>query len=282
MNEPINNINRNWERAMLNKLNKTVSVGKEQNFTEEEKARGRENLGITDSGSPSQKVYNIPTSQITDPQEGDITIVPASWDTISPSSTVSGDSITFDTTSYTGRIKVATTQGSVSGSYVNADDQSVNVGSISENVFPAGTKSITLTATGGVDASAVTISEEVPSYAMEYINGSWVDRIDANQFITNVISTNPVGGFLPNEVYDLGELTGNVTFALAAPTDFTKPNPYHWTFETGSTPPTVSWPSNIIWTDGIAPAPTLAANKHYEITVRNGYATLLVFSLPTV
>ena len=107
-------------------------------------------------------------------------------------------------------------------------------------------------------------------------------KVPARFINPSVLSTNPVTGFLPNEVYDLGELTGNVTFALAVPTDLTIPNPYHWTFETGSTPPTVSWPSNIIWTDDIAPAPTLAADKHYEITVRNGYATLLVFSLPTV
>lgn len=56
---------------------------------------------------------------------------------------------------------------------------------------------------------------------------------------TPVASTQPSGGFLPNVIYDLGEITGSVTFALATPTDNTIANTYVWTFETGSTAPTV-------------------------------------------
>ena len=92
-------------------------------------------------------------------------------------------------------------------------------------------------------------------------------------------STQPQGGFLPNVVYDLGEITGTVTFALASPTDNTIPNPYHWTFDTGSTAPTVTWPSGIVWPDGVTP--TIDANKHYEVLVRNGYASILVYTLPS-
>ena len=90
-------------------------------------------------------------------------------------------------------------------------------------------------------------------------------------------TTQPSGGFLPNKVYDLGTLTGTVTFALAAPTDNTRPNPYHWTFETGSTAPTVTWPSGITWAGGAAP--TVNANNHYEIMVRKGYGTSLEFDI---
>jgi len=94
-----------------------------------------------------------------------------------------------------------------------------------------------------------------------------------------VVSSQPQGGFAPNVVYDLGELTGTVTFALASPTDNSIPNPYHWTFDTGSTAPTVTWPSGIVWPDGVTP--TIDANKHYEVLVRNGYASILVFTIPS-
>ena len=90
-------------------------------------------------------------------------------------------------------------------------------------------------------------------------------------------STQPAGGFLPNVIYDLGTLTGTVTFTLASPTDNTIANPYHWTFETGSTAPTITWPSSLVWLSGSAP--TINASTHYEILVRKGYASYLEFSL---
>lgn len=90
-------------------------------------------------------------------------------------------------------------------------------------------------------------------------------------------TTQPNGGFLPNKVYDLGTLTGTETFALAAPTDNTRPNPYHWTFDTGSTAPTVNMPANLTWA-GEGTPPTIEANYHYEIFVRNGYASYLAFN----
>lgn len=95
-----------------------------------------------------------------------------------------------------------------------------------------------------------------------------------------VQSSVPVGGFLPNVIYDLGELTGNVAFALATPTDNAIANPYNWNFETGATPPNVTWPSGVIWPDGVS-EPVAEANKHYEIRVRGMYISMLVYSLPT-
>ena len=92
---------------------------------------------------------------------------------------------------------------------------------------------------------------------------------------TPVASTQPSGGFLPNVIYDLGELSGSVTFALATPTDNTIANTYMWTFETGSTAPTIVWPSNLTWLGGNAP--TINTGKHYEITIRKGYANCLEF-----
>lgn len=91
-------------------------------------------------------------------------------------------------------------------------------------------------------------------------------------------TTQPVSGFLPGIIYDLGELSANTTFALATPTDNTVPNAYHWTFDTGSTAPTVQWPSGIIFPDGVTP--TVEADKHYEVLIRNNYASIIVFSIP--
>lgn len=103
--------------------------------------------------------------------------------------------------------------------------------------------------------------------------GAWY-RFDA---VMPIATTQPQGGFLPNLVYDLGTLTGTVTFALASPTDNTTPNAYHWTFETGSTAPTINWPSSITWPTDFTPE--VNTNCHYEVLIRNSYATLLEFSL---
>jgi len=100
-----------------------------------------------------------------------------------------------------------------------------------------------------------------------------------NEVHPAIVTTQPQGGFAPNVTYDLGTLTGTVTFALASPTDNTVANPYYWTFETSSTAPTITWPSGLTWLGDSAP--TISASKHYEIMVRNGYANALEFSLPS-
>lgn len=84
-----------------------------------------------------------------------------------------------------------------------------------------------------------------------------------------VESEQPSGSFLPDVVYSLGTLTGTVTFALAAAVSGNV-NHYFWMFDTGSTAPTVTWPTGITWAAGSAP--TVAASKHYEVSVLNGIA----------
>lgn len=96
-----------------------------------------------------------------------------------------------------------------------------------------------------------------------------------NEVHPAIATTKPSGGFLPNIVYDLGTLTGSQSFTLATASDATIANAYYWTFETGSTAPTITWPSNITWAGGSAP--TIGASKHYEIMIRNGYGTSIEF-----
>ena len=79
----------------------------------------------------------------------------------------------------------------------------------------------------------------------------------------------PVGGFLPDVVYSLGTLSGTITFSLAAAVTGNV-NHYFWMFDTSSTAPTITWPAGLTWAAGAAP--TVAASKHYEISVLGGVA----------
>lgn len=56
----------------------------------------------------------------------------------------------------------------------------------------------------------------------------------------------------------------SLTLTLAAPTDTTICNEYQGSFDTGSTAPTVTFPSNVIW----AETPSVEANTHYEFNIR--------------
>ena len=85
-------------------------------------------------------------------------------------------------------------------------------------------------------------------------------------------SSMPVGGFLPDEAYALGTLTGTVNFSLAS-TVSGNLNHYFWTFETGSTAPTVNWPAGLTWADGSAPTP--GASKHCEVSILGGVAVYM-------
>jgi hypothetical protein len=87
-----------------------------------------------------------------------------------------------------------------------------------------------------------------------------------------VETTIPETGMLPNVMYELGVLSGQVVFALdhdAEEQGYV--NHYYWTFETGGTLPSeVSYPPRLAWAWGSQPE--LSANKHYEISVIDGYA----------
>ena len=94
-----------------------------------------------------------------------------------------------------------------------------------------------------------------------------------------VLSVLPSSGMLPNTVYNLGELQNNTTFQLAAATDNTIMNVWHWTFSTGTTVPAITWPSSItMWADGSAP--NVVAYKYYEIKVHNRCATVISADVP--
>ena len=97
--------------------------------------------------------------------------------------------------------------------------------------------------------------------------------IRASSLDTYLQTSQPSGGMLPNREYKLGTLSSATTFTLAAETSGVT-NHYFWTFETGSTAPTITWPAAITsWAGGSAPS--INSNRHYEVSVLNGVAVVL-------
>lgn len=88
-------------------------------------------------------------------------------------------------------------------------------------------------------------------------------------------ASTPPASMAPNTVYKYGTLSGNTTFpALATPTEPDIANVYCWTFTTPATAPTITWPVAITsWAGGSAP--TINASKSYEVSVMDGFATII-------
>lgn len=114
------------------------------------------------------------------------------------------------------------------------------------------------------------------------VSGTNIKTVDGESLLgggnvstkTPAASSMPAGGFLPNVYYNLGELSGDTTFLMAAATDNTILNHWYWVFDTPSTAPTITWPAAITsWQGGSSP--TVAASTHYEISVINGVAAYM-------
>ena len=95
-----------------------------------------------------------------------------------------------------------------------------------------------------------------------------------------VETTQPVGGMAPNTLYNLGTLSGAVTFTFAAPTDLTMRNEYMLTFDSGSTAAVPTWPNSITsWSGNCLSngVPDIKASKHYEVSVVGAYGVISEF-----
>lgn len=126
--------------------------------------------------------------------------------------------------------------------------------------------------------SGLTTDVEVKSNKVTSISSSSTDTQYPSakctyDSINPAIGTSQGTGMIPNKLYNLGTLTGSVTFVLAAPTDNNIANHYYWTFDTSSTAPTITWPAGISWNGGSAP--TINASKHYEISILNGIGAFM-------
>lgn len=73
----------------------------------------------------------------------------------------------------------------------------------------------------------------------------------------------------PNTLYIFATRTSILTLTLGAPIDGIA-NEYHFFVVCGSTAPTINFPSGITWNGGSAP--TIAADKTYEVSILNNIA----------
>lgn len=133
----------------------------------------------------------------------------------------------------------------------------------------AGTEGQVLTQ-GGNGAEWASFDNNVTKTSVNAVKSSGIYSAihPANQ------SSQPAGGMLPNVLYNLGTITGNVTMAMATPADTSVANHYFFTFDTSTTAPTITWDAKITsWKDGSAP--TINASKHYEVSVLGGVAIIM-------
>lgn len=73
----------------------------------------------------------------------------------------------------------------------------------------------------------------------------------------------------PNVVYVFAERTSDLLLSLGEPI-VGKANEYHFFIEVGATSPTITFPIGIEWNGGNAP--TIAADKTYEVSILNNIA----------
>lgn len=121
------------------------------------------------------------------------------------------------------------------------------------------------------DTITVDLNHNHPQYYSKPSTGIPASDLE-DGLVTTVETTLPANGMLPNVLYILGTLSGNTTFTLAS-AGSNIVNHYYWTFDTGSTAPTITWPSGLSWFGGSAP--TINASKHYEISVLDGIAVAM-------
>lgn len=109
--------------------------------------------------------------------------------------------------------------------------------------------------------------------------GTWNFDTYRMPTVTPVVTALPNNGMKPNTLYNLGVLSAATTIVMAAAFDNDIANVWSWTFSTGATAPTITWPNQItMWADGAAP--TIEANKYYEINVMNGLACVVSADIP--
>ena len=109
-------------------------------------------------------------------------------------------------------------------------------------------------------------------YTSQSLNTAQQLQARNNISVHNVQTSTPSGGMLPNVCYELGTITSSRGFSLAS-TQSGEYGHYYFTFSTGSTAPTITWPSGITWAKGAAPV--VSANAYYEISILDGVAVYL-------
>ena len=120
-----------------------------------------------------------------------------------------------------------------------------------------------------------------------YDNGGSVNYNNVAKKIA-VATTVPQNGMAMNTLYNLGVITQNTTFLINPAQEVGIANIWTWTFEIGDTVPTLVFP-DVVWTDASkteevdgVKMPVIEANKYYEVTIMNGYGTIMSATIPEV
>jgi len=107
---------------------------------------------------------------------------------------------------------------------------------------------------------------------LDYLDSQWLNP-----------TAQPIAGMQPGVRYNLGTLSGAVTFAFATAMDGNQGNEYMFTFDSGSTAAVPSWPNSITsWSGNCLDQnglPVIAASMHYEVSVENGYGFIAESSI---
>lgn len=120
--------------------------------------------------------------------------------------------------------------------------------------------------------SAATIQSGLATEANATANkNAIIAQIQANAGVPTMTipATTSAQQLAPNTLYIFAERTSDLTLTFGTPITGIA-NEYHCFIIVGSTAPTVTWPSGISWNGG--DAPTIAADKTYEISILNNVA----------
>lgn len=79
----------------------------------------------------------------------------------------------------------------------------------------------------------------------------------------------------PGIIYQAGELS-SVTIVLNSPSDPDYDAKYFLSFESGTTPTTVTWPSGLVFANSATP-PTIVDSAYYEISIRDNLCIVQVY-----
>ena len=161
---------------------------------------------------------------------------------------------------------------------------------ITESAFTVGLEA--LSASVVANKTKITSNERVTAMALNDLNDrkadkSYIDSLSgAVEDVYDILhpgsaSTIPAGGFVPNVLYNLGTLTGNVTFSYAQPTDPGIENEYRIRFTAGTPAPNITWGNVNKWAgnciDPDTHKPALTAGNVYEISVADGLAIIVEY-----
>ena len=102
-----------------------------------------------------------------------------------------------------------------------------------------------------------------------------VEALEPSIEVSNSILTQTIN---PNTLYVFTNRTNNLVIALGNEIP-DKINEFHFILHIGSSAPTITWPSGIVWYGDNQP--TIEANKVCEVSILNNVAVFVITNTPS-